>query len=348
MINCDETPFFKKEILVAAIALSNSGGGTVFAEGEVLADKSLRHKIVDYIAENSLPSVFVLSDVLFPETHIKFTVPTVENHSATLWGDAFGISKNGKTERLFQKRAIKLEEAELTVEEDFRKTFDTETVEKVAERLSKTRKYKNIDLFEKEVVCSVLGALRYDGHKLLPTVWGVMLFGKEDAVHDLCPYTGAVYSLYGPKREKTRTVSFENKNLFSQREEVYYEIVRDNPECRRQKDFYFIFSHAYFTAISLRDIEKQSPVRIFNRNGKIEITFPMKKNKEKCFGSEKSVLSKDIGKVFRAFDEPFFRPGSREETQDKLYDAKLYPMTVEKREYFGKITVDFKHPLKRN
>lgn len=142
MINCDETPFFKKEILVAAIALSNSGGGTVFAEGEVLADKSLRHKIVDYIAENSLPSVFVLSDVLFPETHIKFTVPTVENHSATLWGDAFGISKNGKTERLFQKRAIKLEEAELTVEEDFRKTFDTETVEKVAERLSKTRKYK--------------------------------------------------------------------------------------------------------------------------------------------------------------------------------------------------------------
>lgn len=347
MINCDETPFFKNEILVSAIALSNSGGGVIFAEGEVLADKSLRREIVGYIAENSLPSVFVLSDVLFPETHIRFTVPTIENHSATLHGDAFGLSKSGMPEKLFPKRTVSLEESELTVEEDFRKTFDAETVEKVAERLSKTRKYKNIDLFEKEVVCSLFGAVRFDGRRLLPTVWGVELFGKEDAIHDLCPYTGAVYSLYSPKREKTRTVSFENKNLFSQREAIYYEIVKDSPECRRQKDFYFIFSHAYFTALSLRDIEKQSPVRVFNRNGKIEITFPMKKNREKHFGSEKSVLSKDIGKVFRAFDEPFFRPGSREETQDKLYDARLCPMTVEKRDYFGKVAVDFKHPLKR-
>ena len=38
-------------------------------------------------------------------------------------------------------------------------------------------KYKNIDLFEKEVVCSVLGALRYDGHKLLPVLCAVQKSG---------------------------------------------------------------------------------------------------------------------------------------------------------------------------
>ena len=31
MINCDESPFFKKEILTAAIAISNSGGGVILS-----------------------------------------------------------------------------------------------------------------------------------------------------------------------------------------------------------------------------------------------------------------------------------------------------------------------------
>lgn len=347
MINCDESPFFKKEILTAAIAISNSGGGVIFAEGERLADGKMRREVSNYVAENSNPPVFMLSDVLFPETHLKFTVPAADMHSATPRGIAFGIGKDGAPTRLFPAMTVRSEDSKITVDEDFSVTFDKRTVEKVAGKLAAGRKYKDIDRFGEDVVCAVFGAVKYDGKRLLPTAWGVQIFGKEDAVHDLCPYIGAVYSLYGPKREKLKTVSFENVNLFSQREKIYYETVKDSPECRRQKDFFFIFSHAYFSALALRDTEKQSPIRVFNRNGKIEITFPMKKTREKDFGSEKSVFSKDMGKILKAFGEPFFVAGSREETQDRLYDARLFPMTVEKREYFGKITVDFKHKLKK-
>lgn len=342
MINCDAESFLEREVLISATALANSGGGALFLEGERLTDGKLRRELCDYISENTNPQIFPLSDVLFPETNVKITIPFSETLVSTLRGSAYGIDNGGRIVKLFEKLKIKAEETAITVNESTDSALDRETAAKVAKRLGRNEKYAQIDCFMPEVLYTVTGAVRFDGEKLLPTAWGIIAFGKEDAVRDLCPNVGAAYTAYTPKRKKKRSV-FIYENLFSQRETLIKEILKDSRACRAAECFSFVFSHALFTALSLRDTEKRSQTKVYNRNGVIEISFPLKKSKAQTFGSEKSAFSGDIGRLFKKVGYPFFKTGARKAAEEMLKAENFLPIKIEKRKTFGRITVDFFH-----
>ena len=61
-------------ILNSVIALSNSGGGVIFLEGETLENKNIKANLTEYIAENTIPQVYPLIDILFPPTNWKIHV----------------------------------------------------------------------------------------------------------------------------------------------------------------------------------------------------------------------------------------------------------------------------------
>lgn len=332
------------EILGSVIALSNSGGGVIFAEGESLENTEIKAVLLEYIAANTVPSVYPMVDILFPKTNWKIQVAPSASPVASAFGDAYGLDRNFMPCLLYRPKFRFTEKHMKFVyfserEEDL---FNPEAVKSFIRLVSKEERLKGIDRFPTDVFYKALNAVLFVKNERFPTAVGLFLFGKQEALERLLPDFGSIYTFYGPKRETVRQKRFFGRTVFAQRNLLFYEIIKDSKCCRESQSFLFVFSCILCAAFAFCDYSKKTPLKICNRNGKIEISFPLSPKRTKT-SDRMSPISTDFGRVLALLGLPFFRKYARR-TAARLMEAEgLEPFSIVKQKSVGKITADFKH-----
>lgn len=331
-------------ILNSVIALSNSGGGVIFLEGETLENKNIKANLTEYIAENTIPQVYPLIDILFPPTNWKIHVYPSNGPVSSATGDVYGLDSNLLPCRRFTPNLkINRNNPLFTYfREDIEDALDTEKIQKLTRTISAEEKFKNLDQFPTEVFYKMTGAIRIVDSERFPTAAGLLLAGKEDAISRLLPKAGIIYTLYDSKRQIMRKKEFFGKTVFKQRDALFYEIIRDSKCCRESKAFPFVFSHSLFVAFSLYCLSKDAPINVRNKNGLIEILF-QSDPKEKNAIDKISPLKTDFGQILSVIGKSFFKKNSSKIAADLMRKEGLPQIKITRGTSVGTVTADFKH-----
>ncbi len=338
----DGTDTPEKELLNTIIAAANSGGGIIYAEHENFCES---RKLADYISGNTCPSVYAVIDRLFPETGIRITVFPSKKQVSSSDGNIFILNKDFRPIKLYENFSEKDALKDRFFCEPYENVFDRRKIRQAYSVLGKRKKYREIGSFDEIVFLKTISAVRCSRLGIFPTASGVMLFGKKESIRRLLPNSGIEYTLYGPKRETFKKLYFSGMTVYELRNAIYYEIIKDSRCCAEADSFLFAFSLAFTSAVSLRGSRKESPVRIYNRNGIIEISFiPQRKRSEKL--AETSPFRTEIGKIIKLFGLPYFSAKAFRTAKVKMTEEGFGIPEFEDRIQTVMIRLDFKHKLK--
>lgn len=344
MIDFDKSIAPERELLSAAIALANNGGGVIFTEGEALYKKGLSTYMIKYIVNMTIPTIYPIIDILFPKTNWKIHIPPAVKPVSSVYGDVYSLDGNLVPNKIYPSVSSFFEvSSKDIISENPQTIFDRELSAKAAKKLGKTKKYKGIENFDLNVFYKSISAFKYDQSGNYPTFSGLLLFGKSEIIKKFIPFSGAVYTLGGAKRETIKKISFSGETLFLQRQALCYEIMKDSKCCRESSSFIFAFSNALFAAFSLRDQSKKTTVKIYNRNGTIEISFSVSRKNIPDNDLEKEVLKTELGKILNILGERFFKKGATKTAKNLMISEGLSPYKILFGKSFAKIILDFKH-----